>query len=683
MSSRRTTSPFDYRNAPNDSRNDLNFRSPTDEKRSITAWNPSVHVPLRLLIVEDSEDDAQLLLTRLRREGIVVDAVRVDTADAMRAALGGRQWDVVVSDFSMPAFSAIAARALLSEAGLDIPFIIVSGTIGEETAVSALKNGAHDFLTKSNLSRLVPAIERELRDAEERHRRRAAEGELSETRERMRFALEASSVGTWEVDLVRGTQVWSSVEERLHGLRAGQFGGTLDALMNLIHPSDRERVRNESAQLFRARADTRIEYRVIWADGSVHWISSIGHAFHDGEGRPVRAAGISLEITHQKELQEQLFQAQKMESIGNLAGGIAHDFNNMLTVISGCCQLLDEHEGLDPNMRRDLQEIRNAVDRGAALTRQLLASSRKQVLAPQIVNLNDIVGNVGTMLQRLIEENIHLENRLASDLAQVHVDRGQMEQVLVNLAVNARDAMPEGGTLTIETANVRLDEEYADAHMDVRAGPHVRLSVSDTGTGMSPDVREHIFEPFFTTKAKGQGTGLGLATVYGIVKQSGGHIFVYSEPGRGATFKLYFPAVSGEALVEAPKPRAAPAALGGTETILLVEDDARLRALEERILTRYGYHVLMAASAAEAMRIATEHRGPIHVVLTDVIMPGGSGRTLGDWVAEHRPHTTVIYMSGYTDNAIARHGLLEPGTHFLQKPFSPEGLARKVREALS
>ena len=639
---------------------------------------------LRLLLVEDSEDDAQLLLRQLRREGVEVEGLRVETAPAMRDALSQQSWDAVISDYSMPAFSAIGARAVLSEVGVDIPFIIVSGTIGEETAVKALKSGAHDFLTKGQLSRLVPAIEREMRDADERRRLRRAEAALSETRDRMRFALEAAGVGTWEWDVTTDRIVWSDVLERLHGLRAGGFGGTFDAFVALIHPEDQQRIRDTREGFLQSRGDSRHEYRVLLANGTVRWVASIGRAFVGAKGHPDRAAGIVFDITEQKQLQEDLSQAQKMESIGNLAGGIAHDFNNLLTVIEGCCQLLQENPAVQVQQAiGDLGEIRRAVDRGASLTRQLLAFGRKQILAPQVVSLNDIVGHLGSMLRRLIEENVQLEFHLAPDLTSVSVDPGQIEQVLVNLVVNARDAMPEGGKLTIETTNVTFDATYAQEHVGVRPGRHVLLSVTDTGQGIPLELQAQVFEPFFTTKPKGQGTGLGLATVYGIVKQSGGHIFLYSERGVGTSFKLYFPAASGEATTETVKPKAAPPQeLDGTETVLIVEDDPRLRELDERILKRRGYKVMVAGSAADAIQTCTNYVDPIHVVVTDVIMPGGSGKTLGDWLAEHRRETKVVYMSGYTDNAIARHGVLEADIHFLPKPFSPEDLARAIRTAL-
>jgi two-component system, cell cycle sensor histidine kinase and response regulator CckA len=509
----------------------------------------------------------------------------------------------------------------------------------------------------------------------------------SETRDRVRFALEAAGVGTFEWDMLEHTVVWSDVQQRLHGMTPGTFGGTMEAFFAAVHPSDRERIRNEVARSVAQNTDRRFEYRVEWPDGSVRWIAMSGRSFHDEHGRPVRSAGIGMDITRQKELHERLLQAQKMEAVGNLAGGIAHDFNNLLTVIAGYCQLLVARRGMQADARRDLSEIRRAVDRASALTAQLLAFSRRQVLAPRVVNLNEIICNLRPMLRRLIEEHVQLEFRLTEDLALVNVDPGQMDQVLINLIVNARDAMPEGGIVTVETA---VTTETAvtmiargEGEAPVPPCQQVALSVTDTGQGIQPDAQRHIFEPFFTTKPQGEGTGLGLATVYGIVKQSGGSIFMESEPGIGTTFRLYFPVVSVQTEADTSLPKAAAGDLRGNETVLVVEDDSRLRALDERILKQFGYRVLVASTAAEALRICEETDEPIHAVLTDVIMPGGSGRTIADWVAEHRPDTKVIYMSGYAGNAITRHGILEAGTQFLQKPFSPDALARKLREALS
>jgi hypothetical protein len=636
--------------------------------------------PLRVLVVEDSDADCDLLLAHLARAGYDVTHERVQTADAMESALARAAWDVVLSDYSMPTFSAVEALSTLQRAALDIPFIIVSGTIGEETAVHALKSGANDFLTKQQLSRLSPAIDRELREAVRRGTLRTTETALTETKERMRFALEASGVGIFEIDLVSGRAVWSDVQERLHGVPTGGFDGDFEAVFEAIHPDDRQRVRSEIAQAVDDRTDFHVEYRATWPDGSVHWIAGLGRASYGEAGEAVRVAGISVDITGRKQLEQQVRQAQKMEAVGNLAGGIAHDFNNLLTVISGYSELLAERWRSDVAATEDLAEVQRATSSAAALTRQLLAYSRKQVLSPQVVDLNDILARSEKMLRRLIEANVRFDFRLGEAVPRVNVDPNQIEQVVLNLAVNARDAMPDGGVLTFETAEVWLDEDYVRAHAGVRAGTHVMLTISDTGSGIAPDVQARLFEPFFTTKPVGKGTGLGLAMVYGIVKQSGGHIWVYSELGSGTTFRIHFP-VAHEPL-SAPGPsKAPPRDLTGTETVLIVEDNASLRVLSERILRRYGYTVLVAADAAEARRVCTEQAGRIHLVLTDVVMPGGGGRAIGEWLLQHLPKTKLIYMSGYTDHV--RYGILDRGAPFLPKPFTPDDLLRKVRGVLS
>lgn len=380
--------------------------------------------------------------------------------------------------------------------------------------------------------------------------------------------------------------------------------------------------------------------------------------------------------------EERLRQAQKMEAVGRLAGGVAHDFNNILTVIAGYCEFLLERFASDQAAISELKEIRRGAETAASLTRQLLAFSRKQILAPRILDLNGVVLGLNQMLRRLLEENISIKFHLASRAVMVQADPGQLEQVLLNLAINARDAMPRGGTLTIETTTAILDQTYADSHLGVAPGQYVALSISDTGTGMTPEIKRHIFEPFFTTKPAGQGTGLGLATVYGIVKQSGGEIDVYSELGIGTTFKIYLPAVSHAEVVTGVD-RHIPEMLTGTDTVLLVEDETQLRVLTERVLCRYGYTVLSASNVQEGLRVSTQHPGEIHLLLTDVVMPGGSGRDLAEQLVTARPEVKVIFMSGYTDDAIVHHGVLAPGIVFLHKPFTPQALARKLRETLN
>jgi len=417
----------------------------------------------------------------------------------------------------------------------------------------------------------------------------------------------------------------------------------------------------------------------------------------DGTGTVVRVSGRAVsdgnngrafelfteDVTERRALEQQLRQSQKMEAVGRLAGGIAHDFNNLLMVISGYSEFLLDRLGPEPALRGPAQEIASAAGRATSLTRQLLAFSRKQMLAPKVLDLNGVVTENLKMLTRVIGEDIDLVMVPAAGLGAVRADAGQMEQVIMNLAVNARDAMPSGGKLTIETSNVSLDDDYARFHAPLRPGDYVMLAISDTGLGMDSETQSHIFEPFFTTKGL-KGTGLGLSTVYGIVKQSGGYIWVYSEPGKGTTFKIYLPRVAERA--ESPAQVASTAepvaTEPGTETILLVEDETNLRYLARQFLEKQGYRVIEAADGAVAMQIAVAHEGVIHLLLTDVIMPGMNGRELAQRVSEIRPNTKVLYMSGYTENVIGHNGTLDAGVRLLQKPFTLSSLKSKVREVL-
>jgi len=417
----------------------------------------------------------------------------------------------------------------------------------------------------------------------------------------------------------------------------------------------------------------------IPGDGVRHFLSTKSPRFGPS-GDLIGLIGVSLDITDSRKLEEQLRQTQKMEAIGTLSGGIAHDFNNLLTVIKGYTGLV-LNATADAGMRALIARIDQAADRAAALTSQLLAYSRRQVLQPRVFNLNTLVLNLDKLLQPLIGEDITLKSVIEPNLGSIKADPGQIEQVIMNLVVNARDAMPKGGGLTLETANVNLDGDYARTHEGVRPGSYVMLAVSDTGSGMDASTRSHIFEPFFTTKGVGRGTGLGLSMAYGIVKQSGGSIEVYSEPSHGTTFKIYLPRV--EQPVEALPGKSPDELIRGTETILLVEDDHQVRELARRILSSCGYTVLAAESAAAVIRHCESHTGPIHVLLTDVVMPGMGGREIAEQVKPRRPGIKVLYMSGYTTNAIVHHGVLDPGTHFLQKPFTPASLAAKVREVLN
>lgn len=458
--------------------------------------------------------------------------------------------------------------------------------------------------------------------------------------------------------------------------------------LEFVHPDDRARTVQAGARLAAGEAQQSFENRYLCRDGSHRWLSWNSFPLVNEK----RIFAVVRDISERKRaeeenqrLQSELLRAQRMEAIGQLAGGVAHDFNNILTAIFGHAELaiadLQARLPAAQNSLDGMQQIRRSAERASALTRQLLAFSRRQVTRPEVLSLNATLRSLEKMLRRLISENIDLELALAPNLPAAEVDPGQLEQVIVNLVVNARDAMPEGGKLVLETSFVVLDESYVASHAEARAGEHVQLSVSDTGCGMDPATITHIFEPFFTTKQPGKGTGLGLSTVYGIVKQAGGHITTYSEPERGTIFRLYLPSVR-KPLAASPAAPAEPAPPVGTETILLCEDDPAVRELATHLLTDVGYHVLVAEGPRRALQLAELSAGSIQLLLTDVIMPEMNGRTLSDVLKAKRPELRSLYMSGYTSDVIAHHGVLDQGVEFLEKPFSRRSLLKRVREVL-
>jgi two-component system cell cycle sensor histidine kinase/response regulator CckA len=446
-----------------------------------------------------------------------------------------------------------------------------------------------------------------------------------------------------------------------------------------VNPDERQKYIDEFAKAKRIEG---IETRWRRKDGKVITVRLSGRAGLKYPGEPESFEMICEDITERRMLEEQLLHSQKMEAVGRLAGGVAHDFNNLLTVIKGYSELmLNELSDKDP-MRGEVEEVRRAAERAASLTRQLLAFSRRQVLEPKVLDLNVIINNMEKLLLRLLGEDVELQVSLSSSLGMVKADPGQIEQVIMNLAVNARDAMPRGGKLTLETRSHVIDESYAREHAVVHAGQYAMIAVSDTGMGMDAETVSHIFEPFFTTKEIGKGTGLGLSTVYGIVKQSGGYIWVYSEPGRGTSFKIYLPIVRGGTTDEAGgRPTLTPT-YRGTETILLVEDEDGVRALIREVLQRHGYRVIDTRNGPEATQACERHEGEIHMLLTDVVLAQITGTDLARQLSPMRPRMKVLFISGYTEEAIVHQGVLEEGTAFLQKPFTPNVLARKVREVL-
>ena len=507
--------------------------------------------------------------------------------------------------------------------------------------------------------------------------RRAAEAALRESEERFRQLAEGVREVFWMTDAATDEVVYVSPAcEAVWGLSPSALLAAPDRWLQAVHPDDRARV-NEAARTRQRTGAYDEEYRVVRPDGAIRWVRDRAFPVHDEEGAVIRIAGVAEDVTERRHLEAQLRQTQKMESIGQLAGGVAHDFNNWLTVIGGCTELLLTTFPTEGDTAELLNEIRHASERAASLTRQLLAFSRREVVEAKVCDLNTIILDTEKMLRRLLGEDVELTTALAPGLPPVKVDPGQWSQVLMNLAVNARDAMPTGGRLQITTA---LDEPDPGLTPVPGLAHPMRLSISDTGTGMTPEVRARIFEPFFTTKGVGKGTGLGLAVVHGIVTQAGGHLEVESEPGRGTTFHIYLPPAL-EALGGAAG-RAGALNVRGSETILLVEDEDSLRRIAAPALRAQGYTVLQASNGEEALEVLGRHSGLIHLLLTDVVMPRMDGHALAEALRPRYPEMKVLYTSGYTDDAVVRHGIQHDEVAFLSKPYTPLALLRKIRQVL-
>jgi PAS domain S-box-containing protein len=635
--------------------------------------------PIRILLVEDVADDAALVERELRRAGVGGATRRVDSERGFREALRAFAPDIILSDHSLPSFGASDALRITLLEVPDTPLIIVTGSLDEETAAEYIKAGAADYVVKHHLERLGPAVLRALDLRSARSEKIRAEEARRQSEERYRTLVEGVRDVIFALSPEGSITSLNPAFETITGWRREEWVG--QPFEKLVHAEDLPFALELLGRVVRGDLRAVSQFRVATAKDEYR-MGEFSATPQLLEGRLIGILGIGRDVTERVQLEQQLRQAQKMEAVGRLAGGIAHDFNNILTAITGYADLLLEDLRPTDSRHQDVAEIRKAADRAAGLTRQLLAFSRQQVLQPSVIDVKTLVGDLEKMLGRLLGEDVELGTRLAPDTGRVKADAGQLEQVLMNLAVNARDAMPDGGKLTLETSNVDLSEEYAADHYPARPGPYVMIAVTDSGTGMSEETQAHMFEPFFTTKEKGKGTGLGLATVYGIIKQSGGFIWVYSELGHGTTFKIYLPRVGESAdLAKGPAPARARAARG-SETVLLAEDEAPVRAVARQVLERQGYTVLEAPSAEAALDIATRYSGAIHLLLTDVIMPGLSGRELATRLADLRPEARVIFMSGYTDDAVTRHGVLEPGLAYLQKPFTPDALGQKVREVL-
>ncbi len=741
--------------------------------------------PLRVLVVEDSEDDAALLLRELRSGGLEVESRRVETAEELTAALEGAPWEIVVSDYSLPGFDAPAALAILKAAGIDIPFIIVSGTIGEETAVAAMKAGAHDYLMKSNLARLAPAVERELREAMSRRQRRQAEQSLRESEERFRvlveqvndtifrideagtlvyvspaaeetFGYRPSDIvgrpfiefiheedhpalleafarviqGSAETGEVRFLDGWGGVKYVRYSTRGivenGQITGVAGVLADVSERREAEAALRESEERYRsffgkdltcdfiATVDGNIldcnpaflrtfgltsldearranmtelfpepaaralflsqlqaqhelmyfEQELRHRDGAPVFVVANSVGIFDEHGELKRIQGYLFDITAHKKTEEQLRQAQKMEAVGRLAGGVAHDFNNILQVMLGTIEMLKVRQDHDPKVASSADELSHLVGRATALTRQLLLFARRGVTKPEKLELNELIGSAAAMLSRLVRANVHFTVTPTDEPLPITGDAGQLEQVLMNLVVNAVDAMPEGGELEIRTGG---------------GDDLVWFEVADTGAGIPPDIREKIFEPFFTTKGADRGTGLGLSVVHGIVTQHGGSIAVTSDPGRGATFRVELPSSDSRAFEPVRQVKATKRS-GEGERVLVVEDDPAVREALGALLAWLGYDATLVEDAEELSRFPESQ--PFDLLITDFMLPGMSGIEVSETLRKRWPALRVIVMSGYAESEVLRQEIGEGTVRFLQKPIDLSTLSRAVRTAL-
>jgi len=631
---------------------------------------------LNVLTVEDSEDDALLLAREFKKGGLDAEFTRVDTPEALRSALGEKLWDIVFCDYSMPHFSGMAALKLIREIALDVPVIFVSGTMGEDVAVEAMHAGANDYLMKDNLKRLVSAVERELRNAIMRAERKRAE----ESHARLATAVEQATETILITDLQGTIQYVNPAFEKISGYTRAEALGQNPRIL---------KSGKQDAEFYRQMWDV-LKRGEVWhghfsnkrKDGTLYEEETVISPIRDTEGAVVNYVAIKRNVTHEVQLEAQFRQSQKMEAIGTLAGGVAHDFNNILAIIQMQADLLKSGDSLSPEQVKIADDISDTVDRAAALTRQLLLFSRKQTLRPRDLDLSQSITNMTKMLRRTLGENIEVQLNLAAQLMFVHADPAMLDQVLLNLAVNAHAAMPQGGQLVITTAGVEFDEFAASQSAPARPGSFVCLSVADTGCGIPPEILPRIFDPFFTTKDVGKGTGLGLATVFGIVQQHQGWINVYSEVGRGTTFKVYLPRLSGATVIQKTQPM--PVAVStGHETILLVEDESALRDVVQKTIAQLGYRVLKASTGVKALEVWKEHREEIHLLLTDLMMPDGmTGNNLAQRLIRENPRLKVVYMSGYSAEIAGKDLPLVEGVNFLTKPFATEKLAKIVRHCL-
>jgi hypothetical protein len=632
---------------------------------------------LRVLLVEDSEDDAALLLRELKRAGYDVAHDRVYTAEAIQQSLAKHDWDLVISDHGMPAFSGTEALQIVRRLAPDTPFIFVSGSIGEDIAVAAMRAGAQDYVMKGNIRRLAPAIDRELRESEARRRERLTEEQLRSTGEMLRSVFSASPLAIIATDVRGLVKLWNPAAERL-------FGWTRDEVIGRENPvvpeNARETIEARRQLVKQGETVTDLEARRKRKDGSSVDVTVTVAATRDRNGMPDGVTVVYQDLTDRKQLQAQFLQAQKMEAVGRLAGGVAHDFNNLLTVITSYAELLRAETKSDDPRDDDLAQIQRAADAATGLTRQLLSFSRQRVIEPRVIDLNEVVGGATKLASRLVGTTVTMVSDLDPATGSVKADPGHIEQIVMNLAVNARDAMPRGGKLIISTRHVSASDLGKDAAPGVSR--YAMVSVSDTGTGMDEATQQRMFEPFFTTKPIDKGTGLGLATVYGLVKQYEGTVRVKSVLGEGTTFEIYLPTAAEAADIVPASKNGASAGAKSAGTVLLVEDEPAVRAVARRVLERVGYVVIEAPDGQTALRMAETRSGPIHLLLTDVVMPGMGGMNLAKSFVAKQSATKVLFVSGHAIETDEMVEVRKSSHAYLKKPFTPDELVRAVERAL-
>jgi two-component system cell cycle sensor histidine kinase/response regulator CckA len=611
---------------------------------------------LRLLMVEDSEDDMLLILRELRRGGYAPDYVRVETASDMKAALDSQSWDIVIADYTLPAFSAPEALQLLQNQQRDLPFIIVSGTIGEEVAVAAMKAGAYDYLLKDNL-------------AQERQKRLYAEQALRESEERFRQLAENITESVfWMSDPTKFQILYvSPAYDRIWGRSSKSLYTNFREWMEAIVPEDRERIQTKFfEQSLLGIYDE--EYRIIRPDSSIRWIRDRGFPIKDITGIPYRAVGIAEDITNRKLTEAALRRTERLESLGILASGIAHDLNNVLTPIIGIAQLLPlQIANLDEQTQRLLQILNESAHRGVDLVKQILSFGSGIESKPTNTQVSHLLWEIQKVIQQVFPKNIELFTDLPQDLKLIVADATLLHQVFMNLCVNARDAMPNGGRLSIVAENVAIDENYARMHLEAQVGSYVVVEIADTGMGMPPDILDRIFDPFFTTKEIGKGTGLGLATAIGIVKSHHGFINVYSEVGKGSKFKVYLPTTDAsetETVVDVEPP------MGEGELILVVDDEVPVQEITQATLEAHGYKAMTANDGIEAIAFYAEHKHEIKVILLDMMMPALDSVTTIRTLCKLNPQVQIIAMSGLATNESVSKTRNEGVQAFLAKPFT-------------